>query len=71
MIIKKINDNAYQLKLPSHLRIFDLFNVKHLIPYAGDSLDKEISKLRMSSFQSGEDDADVLADPYLDSRDRI
>ena len=36
-IIEKINPNAYRLKLPSHIRIVDLFNIKHLIPYVGDS----------------------------------
>ena len=36
-IIEKINPNAYRLKLPSHIQIFDLFNIKHLIPYVGDS----------------------------------
>ncbi|KAH9670836.1 Endonuclease [Citrus sinensis] len=35
-IIEKINPNAYRLKLPSHIRIADVFNVKHLIPYRGD-----------------------------------
>ncbi len=34
---KKINDNAYQVKLSSHMKIPDVFNVKHLIPYNGDS----------------------------------
>ena len=36
-IIEKINPNAYRLKLPSHIQIADVFNVKHLIPYIGDS----------------------------------
>ena len=36
-IIKKINPNAYWLNLPSHIRIADVFYVKHLIPYMGDS----------------------------------
>ncbi|KAH9803208.1 hypothetical protein KPL71_001674 [Citrus sinensis] len=35
-IIEKINHNAYRLKLPSHIRTADVFNVKHLIPYRGD-----------------------------------
>ncbi|KAH9725143.1 Endonuclease [Citrus sinensis] len=35
-IIEKINPNAYRLKLPSHIRTADVFNVKHLIPYRGD-----------------------------------
>lgn len=32
-IIEKINLNAYRLKLLSHIRMADVFNVKHLIPY--------------------------------------
>ena len=36
-ILEKINPNAYQLKLPSHMRTFDVFNVKHLVPYRGDN----------------------------------
>ena len=43
-IIEKINLNAYRLKLPSHIRTVDVFNVKHLIPYMGD-------------LSSGDDDA--------------
>ena len=43
-IIEKINPNAYWLKLPSHIRTADVFNVKHLIPYVGD-------------YSSGDDDA--------------
>ncbi|GKB20420.1 putative nucleotidyltransferase, ribonuclease H, partial [Tanacetum coccineum] len=40
-IVKKINSNAYHLKLPSHIRCFDIFNLKHLLPYHGDSPDDE------------------------------
>ena len=36
-IIEKINPNAYQLKLPSHMRTSDVFNVKHLVPYRGEN----------------------------------
>ena len=32
-ILHKINDNAYQVKLPDHLRISNSFNVHHLLPY--------------------------------------
>ncbi|PKI55736.1 hypothetical protein CRG98_023868 [Punica granatum] len=39
-IVEKINSNAYRLKLPSHIRTADVFNVKHLIPYTGDSSDE-------------------------------
>ena len=36
-IIEKINSNAYHLKLPSHIRTADVFNVKHLVPFIEDS----------------------------------
>lgn len=35
--IEKINSNAYCLKLPSHIRTAHVFNVKHLLPFHGDS----------------------------------
>ncbi|XP_017255857.2 transposon Ty3-I Gag-Pol polyprotein isoform X1 [Daucus carota subsp. sativus] len=38
-ILKRVNDNAYQLKLPSHIKSSDVFNVKHLLPYKGDVSD--------------------------------
>ena len=36
-ILEKINLNAYQLKLPSHMRTSNVFNVKHLVPYRGEN----------------------------------
>ena len=44
-ILEKINPNAYRLKLPSHLRTSDVFNVKHLVPYRGDNSNPD-SKLK-------------------------
>nr|GEX55155.1 putative reverse transcriptase domain-containing protein [Tanacetum cinerariifolium] len=38
---EKINSNAYRLKLPSHIRCSDVFNVKQLLPYHGDSSDDD------------------------------
>lgn len=35
-IIEKINANAYRLRLPSHIRRHDVFNVKHLFKYEPD-----------------------------------
>jgi hypothetical protein len=32
-IIAKINPNANRLKLPSHIKTSDVFNVKHLVPF--------------------------------------
>ncbi|PKI37966.1 hypothetical protein CRG98_041639 [Punica granatum] len=53
-VIEKINSNAYRLKLPSHIRTADVFNVKHLIPYTGDSSDEDNS--RANSLLPGEND---------------
>nr|GEW45718.1 ribonuclease H-like domain, reverse transcriptase, RNA-dependent DNA polymerase [Tanacetum cinerariifolium] len=41
-IVDKINSNAYRLKLPSHIRCSDVFNVKHLLPYHDDSSDDDL-----------------------------
>ncbi|GJU16655.1 putative nucleotidyltransferase, ribonuclease H [Tanacetum coccineum] len=41
-IVEKINSNAYHLKLPSHIRCSDVFNVKHLIIYHGDTSDDDL-----------------------------
>lgn len=57
-VLRKINDNAYQLKLPSHLRTSDVFNVKYLVPYHGDPLHDGTMNSRSSSSQPTEDDAD-------------
>jgi hypothetical protein len=62
-IIEKINSNAYRLKLPSHLRTADVFNVKHLLPFHGDLSSKEEDLLNSwsNSSQLGEDDVDRVA----------
>ncbi|KAK6114742.1 hypothetical protein DH2020_007011 [Rehmannia glutinosa] len=62
-IIEKINPNAYRLKLPSHLRTSDVFNVKHLVPFVGDSTsgDEAQSDSRANRFQVGENDGDEAA----------
>ena len=68
-IIEKINPNAYRLKLPSHIRTADVFNVKHLIPYTGDNSDDDNS--RANSVQPGEDDeAEIVASRFLSIWDR-
>nr|GEX39023.1 putative reverse transcriptase domain-containing protein [Tanacetum cinerariifolium] len=41
-IVEKINSSAYRLKLPNHIRCSDIFNVKHLLPYHGDSSDDDL-----------------------------
>ncbi|KAL4191095.1 hypothetical protein AMTRI_Chr07g79080 [Amborella trichopoda] len=69
-ILKKISDNAYKIKLTSHMRTSDVFNVKHLIPFVGDtSNDKELNS-RMSSLQPREDDAvEIISLDYLGRSD--
>ena len=49
-ILEKINPNAYRLKLPSNIRCSDVFNVKHLLPYFGDSSDDELVADSRSNF---------------------
>ena len=48
-ILEKINSNAYRLKLPSHMRTSDVFNVKHLVPYRGENSNPD-SKLEDDFF---------------------
>ena len=70
-IIEKINPNAYRLKLPSHIRIADVFNVKHLIPYVGDSSlgDDDATNSRANFLRPGGNDAERLGIAYLEARD--
>ncbi|GJQ99381.1 putative nucleotidyltransferase, ribonuclease H [Tanacetum coccineum] len=49
-IVEKINSNAYNLKLPSHIRCSDVFNVKHLIPYHGDPSDDDLAMNSRTNF---------------------
>ncbi|GKE29988.1 putative reverse transcriptase domain-containing protein, partial [Tanacetum coccineum] len=49
-IVEKINSNAYHQKLPSHIRCSDVFNVKHLIPYHGDSSDDDLAMNPRTNF---------------------
>lgn len=51
-VLQKINDNAYKLCFPSHLKISDVFNVQHLTPYL-----KEEKNSRMGSLQPEKNDA--------------
>ena len=71
-IVEKINPNAYRLKLPRHIRTHDVFNVKHLMPFHGDSSDEDTTINSRSNFlQHGENDAvvDQLALDYLEKWD--
>ncbi|GKC35486.1 transposon ty3-I gag-pol polyprotein isoform X1 [Tanacetum coccineum] len=52
-ILKKINDNAYKLQLPSHLNTSDVFNVKHRVPFKGDLKSNYNSRASSSSTGGG------------------
>ncbi|GJR45653.1 putative nucleotidyltransferase, ribonuclease H [Tanacetum coccineum] len=57
-IVEKINSNAYRLKLPSHIRCSNVFNMKHLLPYHGDSFDDDlVVKSRANFVYPGGNDA--------------
>lgn len=56
-IIEMINSNAYQLKLPSHIKMFDVFNVKHLVLFTGDTSNEDVN-LRENSLQHEDDDVE-------------
>ena len=70
-IMEKINPNAYQLKLPSHFRTADVFNVKHLIPYVGDSSfgEDDIGNSRENFLHLGGNDAVEKALDFLKKLD--
>ncbi|XP_059430112.1 uncharacterized protein LOC132163758 [Corylus avellana] len=63
-IVKKINPNAYHLKLPSHIKTSDVFNVKHLVPFMKDSSEEDANS-RANSIQPGENDIDYNAREYM------
>ncbi|GKD04859.1 putative reverse transcriptase domain-containing protein, partial [Tanacetum coccineum] len=75
-IVKKINSNAYRLKLPSHIRCFDVFNVKHLLPYYDDSCDDDLVVNSRANFvYPGGNDAcpsiEERAILFLEAQDRV
>ncbi|KAE8729833.1 hypothetical protein F3Y22_tig00003151pilonHSYRG00058 [Hibiscus syriacus] len=57
-VMQKINDNAYRLRLPSHLKTSDVFNVKHLSHCFVDS-DDTTPNSRTSSFHPGVADGGI------------
>lgn len=40
-VVERINPNVYRVRLPSHLRTSDVFNIKHLSPFKGDNDDPD------------------------------
>ena len=69
-IIEKINPNAYRLNLPSHIRTSDVFNVKHLVLFHGDSDEDEHLNSKANFPQPSEDDADHVAFSFMAQWDR-
>ena len=63
-IIEKIKPNAYRLKLPSHIKRSNVFNVKHLAPFIGDSSNEDANS-RTNSLQPREDDVDQIASEFM------
>ena len=70
-ILRKINDNAYVVGLPDSMNISKTFNVADLFLFHPDDAPlypKENS--RSSSSQEGENDAEQIADRFLDKLDK-
>nr|GEY25359.1 hypothetical protein [Tanacetum cinerariifolium] len=75
-IMEKMNSNAYRLKLPSHIRCSYVFNVKHLLPYHGNSSDEDSVENSRTNFvyPEGNDvnpSIEERADLFLEARDRL
>nr|GEW11078.1 putative reverse transcriptase domain-containing protein [Tanacetum cinerariifolium] len=75
-IMEKVNSNAYRLKLPSHIRCSDVFNVKNLLPYHGDSFDEDsVGNSRTNFVYPGGNDVnpsiDEWVDLFLEAQDRV
>jgi len=49
-ILKKTNDNAYQLYLPSKYGVHSTFNISDLIPFVGPVDDDEHQDLKENPF---------------------
>ena len=67
-IVEKINSNAYRLRLPSHVRTSDVFNVKHLFPFVGDFSsddDDAVPDSRTNLFYPGGNDAVRVEEAFM------
>jgi hypothetical protein len=71
-IIKKINDNAYKVELPSKFGVSYIFNISDLRLYSGE---EDALESRTTSIQEGEDEEDITPsdahNPPLDTQDPI
>ncbi|XP_047270349.1 uncharacterized protein LOC124899496 [Capsicum annuum] len=68
-VLKRINDNAYQIDLPSDYQVHSTFNNFYLSPV--DILDvHEATNLRTNSLQDGEDDTSVKSRPFTRIQDK-
>nr|GEW32411.1 hypothetical protein [Tanacetum cinerariifolium] len=75
-VVEKMNSNAYRFKLPSHICYSDVFNVKHLLPYHGDSFDEDsVGNLRTNFVYLGGNDVnpsiEEQADLFLEAQDHV
>ena len=70
-IIEKINPNTYRLKLPSHIRTANVFNIKYLVPYVGDSSsgDDDAENSRVNFIHPGGNDVEQKGIDFLEARD--
>ena len=70
-IVENINPNLYWLKLPSHVRTVDVFNVKHLIPYVGysSSRDDDATNLRANCLYPRGNDVEQKWIEFLETQD--
>nr|GEX18921.1 putative reverse transcriptase domain-containing protein [Tanacetum cinerariifolium] len=74
-IMEKMNSNAYRLKLPSHIRCSNVFNVKHLLPYHGNSDEDSVGNSRTNFVSPRGNDVNPSiqerADLFLEAHDRV
>nr|GEV91648.1 putative reverse transcriptase domain-containing protein [Tanacetum cinerariifolium] len=75
-IVEKLNLIAYRLKLPSHIQCSDVFNVKHLLPYQGNSSDEDsVENSRTNFVYPGGNDVNPSikerADLFLEAQYRV
>ncbi|PKI56407.1 hypothetical protein CRG98_023210 [Punica granatum] len=68
-VIEKINSNSYRLKISNHIRTTEAFNVKHPIPYTGDSSNEDDSMA--NSLHLGENDAEEEAASWYLKKNRL